>query len=502
MQLYQKVKLFLMRHKLKITILSILLSIIVFKSAISKSDNDIVDRVIKKYFSTEIADNQKLSNEFIKQKKLTKQKSDEYFDEKDFLDNVINHIEKKYVHEKTRKEILEAAAEGMLSSLDPHSTYLKKDVFSEVKVQLSGEFGGLGIRITSENKLIKVITPIDDTPAAKVGIKAGDYISEVNDDSIYGKSVMEVVKLLRGKPKTSVKITVLREGEREPLKFTLIRDVIRIESVKSKIYDKVAYIRLSNFSKCVSFDIAKEIEKNIKKIGKDKIEGIILDVRNNPGGALDASVNVSSLFLDKEKKVVSIKGRDSDENIYKSKDALTYNNNGIFGKKYKFKDKDHKILLKKLPIVVLVNLGSASASEIVAGAIQDNKRGIVLGTKTFGKGSVQSLIPLNKGNSAMKLTIALYYTPSGRSIQADGIEPDIMVKEAKLQTVNNNLKSESDLDGHLQGQIKEIAAKNKDEEVKKEETGILYDNDYQLTRAIDLIRGINLYKNLDFSNKK
>ncbi|MDA7705081.1 S41 family peptidase [Rickettsiales bacterium] len=485
-----------MRHIFKISLLSVILSIIVFKSAISKSDNDIVDTIIAKYFSTQIIANKEPSN-FANNKKSEEvnNKKEEYFDEEGFLDDIIDKVEKKYVHEKSRKEILEAAAEGILSSLDPHSNYLKKDVFSEVKVQLDGEFGGLGIRISTENKLIKVITPIDDTPAAKAGIKAGDYISEVNGKSIYGKSVMEVVKTLRGKPKTSIEITVLREGEAEPLKFNIIRDIIKINAVKHRIYDNIAYIRLSTFSKCAGFDIASEAEKAIEKIGKDKIDGIILDLRNNPGGALDASVNVSSLFLETGSKVVAIKARDSDEISYNSKDVLTCNSGGVFGKKYKFQDSDHKQLLKTLPVAILVNLGSASASEIVAGAIQDNDRGIILGTKTFGKGSVQSLIPLNKGASAMKLTIALYYTPSGRSIQADGIEPDIIVKEAKLETIENkNMRSEADLEGHLQSQIKEIAKENKDLEPEEKDNSILYDDDYQLTRAIDLIKGINLYR--------
>ena len=509
MQLYQKTKLFLMKHIFKVVILSSILSIIVFSSAISNPDNKLVPKIIKKYFSTKVLENEGLSlvskRENIEDKKDIKTKTKEedvYFDNKNFLNDVINYVEEKYVHEKTRKEILEAAAEGILSSLDPHSSYLKKDVFSEVRVQLEGEFGGLGIRISSDSKLIKIITPIDNTPAAKAGIKAGDYISEVNGKSIYGKSVMEVVKMLRGTPKTRVDITILREGEKTPLKFTLVRDIIKIDSVRSEIYGNIAYIRLATFSKCVSFDIATKIENAIIKIGKDNVEGIVLDVRNNPGGALDASVNISSIFLKEGKEVVSIKGRGTKRASYQSRDTLKCGDGGIFKEAYKFKDKDHKKLLKSLPIIVLVNLGSASASEIVAGAIQDNKRGLIVGSKTFGKGSVQSLIPLNKGSSAIKLTIALYYTPSGISIQADGIKPDIVVKEAKLEAVENNLKSESDLDGHLQGQIKEIAKENSDEEVKQKENDILYNDDYQLTRAIDLIRGINLYKNLDFSDKK
>lgn len=504
MQSYQKIKLFLMRNISKIVIISIILSIIVFKSATSESDNEIIEQIVKKYFTAKVDEKSDLLGE--KKQKLSqdiaKKDEDDYFDEKSFLNSVITNVEKKYVHDKSRKEILEAAAQGILSSLDPHSTYLKKDVFSEVKVQLDGEFGGLGIRITSDSKLIKVITPIDDTPADRAGIKAGDYISEVNGKSIYGKSVMEVVKILRGKPKTDVEITILREGEKEPLKFTLTRDIININPVKSDIYDNVSYIRLSTFSKCISFDVAKKIEEDIKKIGKDKIEGIIIDVRNNPGGALDASVNISSLFLNSGKEIVSIKGKEGDPISYKSTDYIKCNNGKLFGKKYNFKDKYNQKLLKSLPIIVLVNLGSASASEIVAGAIQDHKRGLVVGTKTFGKGSVQSLIPLNKGHSAMKLTIALYYTPSGRSIQANGIKPDIIIKEAKIEAVNNNLKSESDLEGHLLGQIEELAKQNDDQDTKKKKSDILYNNDYQLTRAVGLIKGINLYKTLELSQKK
>jgi carboxyl-terminal processing protease len=488
MKYYEIIKLFLMRHKFKIAISAIILSAIVLQSAISKTDRDVITNDHTDKIVENIPESDKLP--------LQTKKTTEYFDEQNFLNEVLKQVEAKYVHEKSRKELLEAAAEGILSSLDPHSGYLRKDVFSEVQVQLEGEFGGLGIRISSENKLIKVITPIDDTPAAKIGIKAGDYISEVDGKSIYGKSVMEVVKILRGKPKTSVNITILREGELEPLKFTIIRDIIKIKAVKAKSYDNIGYIRLSTFSKCASFEMAEQIEKIINEIGSDKIQGLILDVRNNPGGALDASINVSSLFLEGDKKVVSIKTRNEKEVIYKSKSKISCNNGGIFGKSYKFKNPKYQKLLRELPMVTLVNMGSASASEIVAGAIQDNNRGIILGTKTFGKGSVQSLIPLNKGESAMKLTIALYYTPLGKSIQADGIEPDIIVKEAKLENIeNNNSRSEADLDGHLESQIKKIAEKNND--IEQKDNSVLYDDDYQLTRAIDLIKGINLYKKFD-----
>ena len=484
-----------MKHIFKIIILSFICSIFLISSAISKSDNQILNEVIAKYFSVEKKEPIKTINN------LSKVKIEE-FDEKNFLKDIITQIDKNYVEEKSRQEILEAAAEGILSSLDPHSAYLKKDVFSEVKVQLDGEFGGLGIRISAENKLIKVITPIDDTPADKIGIKAGDYISEVNGKSIYGKSVMEVVKLLRGKPKTAVEITVLRVGETEPLKFNIVREIIKIKAVKSKIYDNIAYVRLSTFSKCVSHDIANHIEKSIDKIGPNKIEGIILDLRNNPGGSLDASVNVSSLFLEKDKKIVSIKSRNKQEKTYNSKQNISCAKSGIFGKKYKFKNPIYKKLIKELPIIVLMNVGSASASEIVAGALQDNQRGIIMGVKSFGKGSVQSIIPINNGKSAIKLTIALYYTPSGRSIQADGIEPDIIVKEAKLTKIENNAKkSEADLDGHLETQINQIAKKHDGENLFKKNDGILYDDDYQLTRAIGLIEGINLYKKFGLKDK-
>ena len=340
-----------------------------------------------------------------------------------------------------------------------------------MQIQTKGEFGGLGIVVTKDSNFIKVVSPIDGTPAFKAGIKTGDYISEINGKNTFDMSLTDAVELMRGKVGEKVKIVVLRKKETKPLEFSLRRENIKIDSVSGKLRkDGILYIRISNFIE----NTQKDILSLINKYKKEKIEGVVLDLRNNPGGLLDQSIKVSEIFLDGDKVVVSIKGKKNQ-----------------FLEEYKTTNK--KAVLSNIPIIVLVNEGSASASEIVAGALQDYKVAIVIGEKTFGKASVQQLFPLVDGG-AIKLTIARYYTPSGRSIQLDGIEPDIFVKNAKViyDSDNDHEVREKDLTGHLENDIvtktiKEL--KDNEKEEKEEEDN----DDFQLLRAVDFIKGINFY---------
>ena len=399
--------------------------------------------------------------------KITKKNSD-------FLEQVIKRVKKDYVEEKSDDQLAEYAASGILSALDPHSSYLNDEALREINVQTKGEFGGLGIEITQEANVIKVISAIEDTPAFKAGIKAGDYIFKINDKNAVGLSIEEVVKKLRGKPGTSVKITLLRKGEKEPLNKSLTRQIIKVKAVKSAQFKDIAYIKINTFSEQAYLGLENELNKLKQKIGIKNIKGLVLDLRNNPGGLLDQAIKISDAFLPKDSVIVSIKGRSIEEREYR--------------------DAQDEVLLPKLPIVVLINEGSASASEIVAGALQDNKRAVVMGVKSFGKGSVQSVIPLGEKQGALRLTTSLYYTPSGKSIQAHGIEPNIVLSNAKIekQVDKFDRDSEADLKGHIEVQIQQAI-----NEAKKEQLGDdnleLYSQDYQLARAIDLIRGVAVF---------
>lgn len=399
--------------------------------------------------------------------KITKKNSD-------FLEQVIKRVKKDYVEEKSDDQLAEYAASGILSALDPHSSYLNDEALREINVQTKGEFGGLGIEITQEANVIKVISAIEDTPAFKAGIKAGDYIFKINDKNAVGLSIEEVVKKLRGKPGTSVKITLLRKGEKEPLNKSLTRQIIKVRAVKSAQFKDIAYIKINTFSEQAFLGLENELNKLKQKIGIKNIKGLVLDLRNNPGGLLDQAIKISDAFLPKDSVIVSIKGRSIDEREYR--------------------DAQDEVLLPKLPIVVLINEGSASASEIVAGALQDNKRAVVMGVKSFGKGSVQSVIPLGEKQGALRLTTSLYYTPSGKSIQAHGIEPNIVLSNAKIekQVDKFDRDSEADLKGHIEVQIQQAI-----NDAKKEQLGDdnleLYSQDYQLARAIDLIRGVAVF---------
>ncbi len=396
------------------------------------------------------------------------------FSQNAFLDDVISRVKKDYVEEKSDEKLAQAAADGILKSLDPHSSYLSVDDFKEMQVQTSGQFGGVGIEISMENSLIKVISPIEGTPAYTAGIKAGDYISQIDGKSAVDISIQEAVKRLRGKPGSKVNITIMRKNEENPLEFYLKREIVQIKTTRSESYEDVIYIKINSFSGQAYQEVVSNLEKLTKSIGKDKVKGIILDLRNNPGGLLDQSVKVSDIFLDKDQKIVSIKGRNESNN-------KAYN------------DSENETITKNIPMVVLINEGSASASEIVAGALQDNKRALILGKKSFGKGSVQSIIPLKTDQGAIRMTTALYYTPSGKSIQAEGIVPDIDITEAKIEKIENKdiARSESGLDGHIKNNnTSKITTPLIDDKNIN-----LYNQDYQLARAIDLVRGISLYKN-------
>lgn len=394
--------------------------------------------------------------------------------QKEFLDDVISRVKKDYVDEKTDRQLSEAAASGILSSLDPHSSYLNEDDLKQMQEQTKGEFGGVGIEITLEFSVVKVVSAIDETPAFKAGIKSGDYITKVDDKSIVGLSIEEVVKKLRGKPGTKVKVTILRKGEKAPLEKILTRQIIKVRAVKSAKFKDVAYIKINTFSEQAYSGLAAELKKIKNQIGEKNLKGLVLDLRNNPGGLLDQAIRVSDAFLNKGQPIVSIKGRTSDSKEYA--------------------DEANEALIPNLPIVVLINEGSASASEIVAGAIQDNKRGVIMGVKSFGKGSVQTVIPLERNHGALRLTTSLYYTPSGKSIQAHGIEPDIEVTEAKIEKGSKSERdSEADLKGHIEVQLQDAIAQAKKEKLSDDNLD-LYDQDYQLARAIDLVRGVSVYK--------
>ena len=385
---------------------------------------------------------------------------------------VMERTKALYVEEQTDKQLIESALNGMLTSLDPHSSYLNEEDYKYMNEQTSGKFGGLGIEITMENGLVKVISPIDDTPAAKAGIKAGDFITDIDGQTVIGLTLNEVVSKLRGKPGTKVKITVRRVNE-EPFDVTLKRDEIKVTSVKSDIKnDDILYVRISAFNEDVDTDTKKAVE-NAKKQLKDKFAGIVIDMRNNPGGLLDQAVKVSDLFLE-QGEIVSTRSRNEEDTV-----------------KFSATPGD---IAEGLPIVVMINEGSASASEITAGALQDHHRAIILGQKSFGKGSVQTVLPLrNKG--AMRITTARYYTPSGRSIQATGIEPDIVVKPAKVEEIQShglNL-SEADLKGALKNEQAKDAKKDEKAEQDKERDA----KDYQLVRALDLVKALYLHSQND-----
>jgi len=347
------------------------------------------------------------------------QTSSETYRQLNLFGDIFERVRADYVDEVSDQKLIESAVNGMLSSLDPHSGYLNQKNFQEMQVQTRGEFGGLGIEVTLENGVVKVIAPIDETPAFRAGILTGDMITQINGDSTQGLTLSEAVEKMRGPVNSDIKLTIVRPGQDAPFDVTLTREVIKISSVRGRTEGDVVYLRITTFSEQTSATLASETARLRKQIGDGKVAGIVLDMRGNPGGLLDQAVKVSDAFLD-QGEIVSTRGR-------RAGDAQRYN-----AKKGDIAD--------GLPLVVLINGGSASASEIVAGALQDHGRAVVMGTKSFGKGSVQTIIPIS-GQGAIRLTTSLYYTPSGKSIQAKGIDPDILVEQAKLDTSGTPMAS-------------------------------------------------------------
>ena len=398
-------------------------------------------------------------------------KNKETYEYLDLFGKIFDRVRSQYVEEVTDEELIEKAIDGMLTGLDPHSGYMNEEVWEEMKMDTRGKFGGLGIEITMEEGFVKVISPIEDTPAYKAGVLAGDFIIQIDDTPVFGLTLTEAVDLMRGEKGEPITITMSRDGL-EPFEIEIIRDIIKIQSVKYEIINNVGYLRITSFTEQTESGLIKSI-KSIKEKLNNKELGYVLDVRSNPGGLLTQSVKVSDIFLNRG-EIVSTRGRNK-ENI----------------QRYRAKKGD---ITEGKPIIVLINGGSASASEIVAGALQDHKRAIIVGTKSFGKGSVQTIIPFRKSNkekttAGIRLTTARYYTPSGESIQGKGIQPDIIIEQGTFEAEKFKRLSESDLKDSLDNE------KNKDKETNEDIDPTIdrLKKDYQLARAIDLISGINIY---------
>ncbi len=402
------------------------------------------------------------------------------YEQLNLFSSVLERIRIDYVEEAEHKELIESAINGMLSSLDPHSSYMNAENYRNMQVQTRGQYGGLGMEVTMENGIVLVIAPIDDTPAQRAGIQPGDYITHLDDKTVRGMTLQEALEKMRGTPGTDIKLRVARQGEEQPLELSLTRAVIRISPIRARAEDDVGYIRITSFNEQTEARLKEEMAKLNEEIGPD-LKGIVLDLRNNPGGLLDQAIAVSDAFLD-HGEIVSTRGR-------RAGDIQRYN----------ARKGD---LANGKPIIVLINGGSASASEIVAGALQDHRRAVILGTQSFGKGSVQTIIPLGS-QGALRLTTARYYTPSGRSIQAKGIEPDIIVEQAKVERIASVFprRSEADLRGHLDAADEdgEVTAADDgdadDAEQTTAESPAEEDNrieDYQLEYALDILRGLSL----------
>ena len=378
--------------------------------------------------------------------------------------DVFERVRADYVEKPDDGKLIESAINGMLAGLDPHSSYMEPKAFRDMQVQTRGEFGGLGIEVTMEDGLIKVVAPIDDTPAAKAGVMANDIITKLDDEQVQGLTLNQAVEKMRGPVNTKIKLTIMRKGQDKPTEVSITRDIIRVRAVRSRVEDDIGYIRVSQFNEQTTENLKKAITDLQNQIPADKLKGFVVDLRNNPGCLLDQAISVSDAFLERG-EIVSTRGRNAEET-----------------QRFSARAGD---LVKAKPVIVLINGGSASASEIVAGALQDHKRATLLGTRSFGKGSVQTIIPLGAGNGALRLTTARYFTPSGKSIQAKGITPDIEVLQDvpdELKAKTTDTKGESSLRGHL---------KAEGDEATGSQSYVPPDpkNDKALKMALDLIRG-------------
>lgn len=384
---------------------------------------------------------------------------------------ILSQVKDNYVEDIDDKELIEHAIRGMLDGLDPHSAYLDSEEYKEMSISTSGKFGGLGIEVQMYNGFVRVVSPIDDTPASRAGIEAGDLIVRIDEKPVKGMTLSEAVRMMRGKPGTKIDLLVMREGGAQPFKVNITRDIIKVESVRSRMLEpRYGYLRISTFSGNTAASVEKQLNK-LNQDADDKLRGIILDLRNNPGGVLTAAVDVSDIFLESG-TVVSIKGRhDSALREFTAKPG-----DALYGK----------------PIVVLVNEGSASASEIVAGALQDHQRAVIAGRKTFGKGSVQTIVPV-RNNAAIKLTTARYYTPNGRSIQAEGIEPDVNIRSLEVSKREQSFTpiTEADLNNRLDNENAADAASAADAGKADEELS-LAESDYALYEALNLLKGLSI----------
>ncbi len=410
--------------------------------------------------------------------------SSEVYRQLNLFGDIFERIRNDYVEEPVDSQMIEAAINGMLVSLDPHSSYLSPKNYRDMQVQTRGEFGGLGIEVSMENGLVKVVSPIDDTPAARAGLQPNDFITAIDGQQVQGLTLSEAVEKMRGPVNSTISLTVQRGNQDQPFDVTLTRAVIKVQSVRSRREGDVGYVRITTFNEQTDQGLKRAVEGLKSEIGADKIKGYVIDLRNNPGGLLDQAIAVSDAFLD-QGEIVSTRGRRTED-----------------GQRYNARKGD---LTDGKPLVVLVNGGSASASEIVAGALQDHRRAAILGTRSFGKGSVQTIIPLG-AQGALRLTTARYFTPAGRSIQAKGIEPDIIVEPAKIETLGaQRRRSEADLPRHLSGEDQPGAkplppaaapivvpppeAKPKGD-APAGAAGAQPQEDYQLLRALDLLRGL------------
>ena len=403
------------------------------------------------------------------------------YEQLDLFGDIFERIRGQYVEEVDPGELIEAAIDGMLTSLDPHSSYLSPDDAAAMQVQTRGEFGGLGIEVTQEEGFVKVVSPIDGTPAAEAGVEAGDFITHVDGESMLGLTLDKAVERMRGNVGSEIVITIVREGESEPFDVSIIRDIIELQAVRSRTEGETVVLRVTTFNDKTTPNLISKLEEEVEALGgMDGVNGFVVDLRNNPGGLLSQAIRVSDAFLEKG-EIVSTRGRNPED-----------------GDRFNATPGD---LAQGKPIVVLINGGSASASEIVAGALQDHRRAIVVGTKSFGKGSVQTVMPL-RGSSAMRLTTARYYTPSGRSIQSLGVSPDIVVEQPRRAATTEEKdepasavrqRSEADLRGSLnndslsEDEIRQI----EEDRAKAEAAAALREQDYQLAYAIDILKGLN-----------